>query len=140
MWKRQPTVRIGNEKVEVKPLTIEKGVRFCLLFLPYLPAHWPRIRATLEGPTRRRFNLFSRRPKLLALLLKDLRQEMGLSPAEVATAFSLLLNRPVEWIVQNAGAEDLLDAIPALDKANDFRGMFQSVTELLERWGMTANG
>lgn len=48
---------------------------------------------------------------------------MQFAPGDIVTAYSLLLDMPQEWVAVNATAKELIEALPVLDKANDFRGL-----------------
>jgi hypothetical protein len=50
-------------------------------------------------------------------------KELQFAPGDIVTAYSLLLDMPPEWIAVNGSAKELIEALPALDQVNDFRGL-----------------
>lgn len=112
---------MGGVELEIKPLSLENALRLTLLLGPYIgkiERYYPRLRqATGNGA-------------LLQALLKDLAKELQFAPGDIVTAYSLLLDMPPEWIAVNTTAKELIEALPLLDEANDFRGLFQAVSTL----------
>ena len=93
-------------------------MRLVLLLAPYiarLERHWGRLKGN---------------PRLLETVLKDLAKEMMFAPGDIVQAYALLLDRPPEWIAQEATAKELIEALPALDRANDFIGLWQAAQAL----------
>lgn len=120
------TIELGNETIEVKPLTLENSLKLVLLLSPYIAkieAKWPRLVAALEATN-------GTRPKLLELLLVEWRQDLMLMPGDLVQAFSLLVDRPMEWVATNARAEDLVRALPVLDSVNDFLSLWAACKAL----------
>jgi hypothetical protein len=107
--------------VEIKPLNLESALRLALLMAPHivrLERYWPHLKkARGDG-------------KLLEAILKDLGKELAFAPGDIATAYSLLLDMPPEWIAVNASAKELIEVLPVLDQVNDFRGLFEAVRAL----------
>lgn len=118
---RNTTIKIGGVEVEVKPLSLENALRLTLLLAPHvgrIERRLPQIKQAVGNG------------RLLEALLKDLAQEMAFAPGDVVTAYGLLLDVPPEWIAQEATAKELIEALPALDRVNDFKGLFQAIDNL----------
>lgn len=124
--RRKRYVTIGDQKIEVKPLTLENSLKLFLLIGPYL-AHledkWPLIAQALATTN-------GTRPKLLETLFTQLRNDLAFAPGAIVQAFALLIDRDIGWIAERATARDLLEAWPTLDRVNDFAGLFAAVKAL----------
>lgn len=123
---RKYTISLGNETIEVKPLTLENSIRLMLLLSPYIAkieAKWPRLVAALEATN-------GTRPKLLELLLVEWRQDLAFAPGDLITAFSLLVDRDIEFVATRASAADLVKAIPVLSQINNFSDLWTAVKAL----------
>lgn len=121
--KKSPTVKIGTQVLEVKPLSLESSLRLILLLSPHIAQvikYWPHIQTNLKsgqvGP--------------LELLLKDLAKELTFAPGDITQAFALCLDVEPEFIARNATAKDLIEALPTLDKANNFIDLFRACEAL----------
>ena len=129
IWKRarpSNTIRLGNEDIKVKPLTLENSLKLILLLSPYIAkieSKWPRLVAALETTN-------CTRPKLLELLLAELQQDLAFAPGVVVDAFALCLNTEMEFVARYASAEDLVKALPVLDSVNDFRSLWYICKQL----------
>jgi hypothetical protein len=125
--KSTTTIEIGGVELEVKPLSLENALRLALLLGPHLARvqrHLPKLKEAAGSG------------RLLEMMLKNLAGELYLAPGDIVTAYSLLLNMPPEWIAVNASAKELIEALPLLDSVNDFRSLFQTVSQL----GILDNG
>jgi hypothetical protein len=121
------TIEIGGVTIEVKPLSLENALRLAMLLGPHLARvqrHLPKLKEAAGSG------------RLLEMMLKNLAGELYLAPGDIVTAYSLLLNMPPEWIAINASAKELIEALPLLDSVNDFRPLFQIVSQL----GILDNG
>lgn len=101
-------------------MSLESGIRLMMLMAPYIlksQALWPQIQANLEGG----------QPTLASLLLRDLGAKMAYLPGDIVTAYSLLLDRPQEWIAVNGSAKELIEILPELDRVN---GGFKALWEV----------
>jgi len=119
-------ITIGGETIEVKPLTLENSLRLMLLLSPYIAkieAKWPRLIAALEAAN-------GNRPHLLEMLFVEWRQDLMLAPGDLITAFSLLIDKDIEFVATRATAKDLVMALPVLDSVNDFRNLWAACKEL----------
>lgn len=54
-----------------------------------------------------------------------LRHEIASMPGDISKVMALLLDKNVEWVARNVTAQEFLDALPILDKVNDFRQLWQ---------------
>lgn len=100
---------------------LENALRLTLLLAPHLgriERRLPQIKQAVGNG------------RLLEALLRDLAQELAFAPGDIVTAYSLLLDRPAEWIAQEATARELIESLAVLDEINDFRGLFQVVDSL----------
>lgn len=102
---KMPTVKVGAEIIEVRPMGLENTLRFLVLIAPYL--------------SRLRYGLGA-----------VLRERGVYAPGEITLAFALLIDRDVEWVARNATARDLVEAIPVLDEINNFGSLFQAAKAL----------
>lgn len=121
MGKRSYTTEIGGVRVEVKPLSLESSLRLFLLMAPHvgrIERYWPHLRKAAGNGA------------LLEALLKELAKELQFAPGDIVAAYSLLLDLPQEWIAVNATAKELIEALPALDSVNDFRGLWAACENL----------
>lgn len=138
IWKRakpsnitNPTVELGGEKIEVKPLTLENSLRLVLLLAPYVAQiehKWPRLTDALETTN-------GTRPKLLEVLLRELQQDLAFAPGDLIQAFALCLNMDFSEVATRATAKDLIEALPVLDSVNDFSSLWKTCKAL----GVTVN-
>lgn len=119
-------IEMGGEAIEIKPMGLESSIRLVLLMAPYIlkiEAFWPQIQENLE----------SGRPSMATLLFRELGHRADFLPGDIVTAYSLLLDRPVEWIAQNATVKDLDKALSAIDEAN---GGFKALWEVCCKLGI----
>lgn len=119
--KRLYTTKIGGVTLEIKPLSLENALRLALLLGPHLGRIERRLPQLKQAVGQGR---------ILEALLRDLAQELAFAPGDIVTAYSLLLDMPPEWIAVNGSAKELIEALPELDRVNDFRGLFQAVKAL----------
>jgi hypothetical protein len=132
MWKfikrlrRQPTVILGGERIAVSPLGLEKALELLLLLAPYLALlerHLPVIQAAL-------WNIDGKRPDLLSAVFRALAGEMQSAPGDLTRAVALLVDRDPEWVAVNALADEVVQALPVLDRVNDFGTLLQAMDDL----------
>lgn len=115
------TISIGRVTIEVKPISLESSFRLFLLMAPHVgrvERYWPHLRKAAGNGA------------LLEVLLKELAKELQFAPGDIVTAYSILLDLPPEWIAVNASAKELIEALPALDSVNDFRGLWAACESL----------
>lgn len=116
-------VVLGNEKIEVKSIGLENAIKFVLLIGPYL---------VLIDDFRPQFEqaLKTNDAGLISALLHSLVSEMQKTPGDIVKMVSLLIDKPVEWIALNVTAQEIMDALPVLDKANDFGALLVAAQNL----------
>ena len=109
---------MGDQWLEVKPLTLENSLRLVLLLAPYagrMIQHWDKVKGN---------------PRLLETVLRELKGELAFAPGDLITAFALCLSVEPEFIARNASGADLVNALPVLDRINDFRALWQACEAL----------
>ena len=122
MGQRQHTIKVGDEWIEVSPLSLEDTLTLVILLAPHIAkieAHWGELQAGLRYD----------RGELSALLMA-LRQEIAKTPGDIVATFAILTGQDVDWIARNASAADLVNALPVLGEINDFKMLWQSVKAL----------
>lgn len=122
MARRQPTIKVGDEWIEVEPLSLEATLTLVILLAPHIAkieTHWGELQSGLRND----------RGELSALLMA-LRREMASFPGDIVKAFALLIGRDYEFVARNASAADLINALPVLDEVNDFTLLWKSVKAL----------
>lgn len=124
---RIPKVKIGSQKVPVRPLTLENTLRLALLLGPHLAVieeRWPVLQRALKDRS-------GERPQLLRALFAALREELAEMPGDMLAAFGLLIDREISWMVENeVSATDLIEALPVLDEINDFSALWGAFRDL----------
>lgn len=125
--RRKPAVvTLGGERIVVSPLGLEKALELLLLLAPYLALverHLPEIQAALR-------NTDGRRPDLLSTVFRALASEMQSVPGDLTRAVALLVGREPEWIALHALANEIVQALPVLDRVNDFGKLLQAMDDL----------
>lgn len=115
MWpfkKRKPVVKIGGQRVEVPPLSLQDATALILLIAPYWPIldeHLPSLEQALINKDR----------PLLVGIFTILRDEMRNTPGDITKAVALLAGLDAEWVARNATAVEVVEALPVLDKTHD---------------------
>lgn len=115
-------IELGREQVEIKPLSLEAALSLIVLLAPHLAlleAHWSEFRRILETTD-------GRRPQLLSALFVALRGEMSRFPGDMVRAMAILLDKEPEWIATHLSPQDFIRLLPLLDKANDFKTLWES--------------
>lgn len=121
---KSPIIKVGNEWIEVKPLALESTLTLIILLSPHIAkieSHWPEFQAALSS---------DKRGAVLSALFMALRSEMAATPGDITRAFALLIGRDYEFVARNATASDLINAIPTLDRINDFGKLWTSIKGL----------
>ena len=122
MAPRQPTIKIGDDTVLVYPMSLEDALTLAILLSPHLArleAHWSELKNGLQND----------RSELSALLMA-LRAEMANTPGDIVKAFALLTGQDVAYIARRASATDLINALPTLDRVNDFKLLWKAIKAL----------
>lgn len=119
--KKLHTIKFSNEEIEIKPLSLENCIALLLLMSPHiaqLERHWPEINNALK-------NTSGDRPQILFHTFIILRHELSSLPGDISKVMALLLDKDIEWVAKNVRAQEFLEALPILDKVNDFRQLWQ---------------
>jgi hypothetical protein len=114
MWpfkKAKSYIKIGSERVEVVPLSLQNATALILLMAPYWPIldeHLPHLEHALINKDR----------PLLVGIFTVLREEMRKAPGDITRAVALLAGLDAEWVARNATATEVVEALPALDRVH----------------------
>lgn len=123
---KKPQVKIGQTHVELRPLELEQAISLALLMAPHLAV----IETRLPEIKRSLANTEGRRPQLLRVIFTAMRDELAEMPGDVFEAFAILLHKDRTWLAeQGVSAADLIEALPALDQANDFSSLWEVMRE-----------
>jgi len=115
MWpfkKRKSYVKIGGQRIEVAPLSLQDATALILLMAPYWPVlneHLPNLEHALINKDR----------PLLVGIFMTLRKEMQKAPGDITKAVALLAGLDVEWVARNGTATEVVEALPVLDRVHD---------------------
>jgi hypothetical protein len=115
MWPfRKPKnhIKIGGQRVEIAPLSLQNGTALILLMAPYWPIldeHLPNVEHALINKDR----------PLLVGIFMVLRDEMRETPGDITRAVALLSGLDARWVAQNATAAEVVEALPVLDRVHD---------------------
>lgn len=116
MFFTKNTIKLSNQKIKITPIRLEPFIELTLLIAPYIPLierEWPNFQAGLSLTN-------GKRPEVLSALFRALATEMKNAPGDIIKILSLLIDKPIEWTVQNVTAQDILAALPIIDKVNGF--------------------
>lgn len=111
---------MGGKRHKIEPLTLEHALELALLLAPrigHVQARWPEIRAafgTGDGDA-------------LTALFTGLRDELSATPGDMLRAMALLTGLDVNWIAGHVTAREFVEALPVLDRVNDFSGLWTSI-------------
>lgn len=114
MWpfKRRHVVKIGGQRVEVAPLSLQNVIELSLLFAPYLHL--------IEEDLPRLKQAYSTKGKsLLPEIALILHQKMKDNPGDISRAVALLIGVDSNWLVRSATAAEIVGCLPVLDRAHD---------------------
>ncbi len=126
MWpfrKRQTYIKIGGQRIEIMPLSLQDATAIILLMTPYWPIldeHLPNLEHALINKDR----------PLLTGIFMVLRDEMRKAPGDITKAVALLAGLDAEWVARNATAAEVVEALPVLDKVHDLGRL----------WGLLRSG
>jgi hypothetical protein len=121
------TVSIGGEDIELKPLGLESAIELLLILAPYIPLienAWPKFQDSLV-------NKNGKRPELLSAVFRNLAAEMQQAPGDMVKVMAILLDKPVEWIAQEATGQELLEALPTIDKVNELHKILPLLRQMV---------
>lgn len=106
----------------MSPLSLSDVVELVLLMSPYWPIleeHLPRLDRALIAKDR----------SLLSEVFFVLREKMSKAPGDIIKAVSLLAGVDPIWVAQKATAQEIVEALPVLDKVHDLRRLWRVVQE-----------
>jgi hypothetical protein len=115
MWpfrKRKTYIKLGGQRVEIAPLSLQNATGLILLLTPYWPIldeHLPNVEHALINKDR----------PLLVGIFMVLRDEMRKAPGDITKAVALLAGLDAEWVAKNATAAEVVEALPVLDRVHD---------------------
>jgi hypothetical protein len=115
MWpfrKSKAYIKIGGQRIEVAPLSLQDMVTLILLMTPYWPIldeHLPNLEHALINKDR----------PLLVGIFTVLRDEMRKAPGDITRAVALLAGLDAEWVARNATAAEVIEALPVLDRVHN---------------------
>lgn len=120
------SVKVGNKRLPVRPLTLENALRLVVLLGPHLARveeHWPAIVRAMQATD-------GSRPATLSAIFSGLRDEMAGMPGDMVRAMALLLDCDYAWLAGEMSAREFVDALPVLDEVNDLAALWHSAHEL----------
>jgi len=126
--RRKSYVVFGGKQFIVSPLDLEAAAKLLWLLMPYMPfleTHLPRLQAAFQG----------RESRVLSSLMFVLRDELRESPGDMIKVIALLSGTDPEWLARSATPQELIDALPVLDKVHNLGRLAQSVYQT----GLTFN-
>lgn len=121
MWpftSKKPTITLGGEKIEIYPIPLQTAVELILLMAPYWPIledYLPRIDAAMATKNK----------PLLSEIFFTLRGKMQETPGDITKAVALLAGVDPVWLAQNGTAQEIVSALPALDKIHNFSRLWK---------------
>jgi len=114
-----PTVTVGGEQVEIRPLDLETACEVLILISPYLVLledYLPDIQKALDAPDR---------PRLLQVSFVRLRREMKDFPGDTTRFLALLLDKDPSWIAKKVEPAEVLEALGTIDRVNSLTEMYR---------------
>lgn len=126
-WFTKNTIKLGNQRLKVSPIRLEPFIELTLLIAPYIPLverEWPNFQTGLNLTN-------GKRPEMLSALFRALATEMKNAPGDMVKIVSLLIDKPIEWTAQNVTAEDILKALPIIDKVNGLDKIFIAAKQMI---------
>lgn len=124
--KQKNTVTFGGQTYEVKPLSMENSLSLMLLLSPYialLEEKWPEFQAALQDTG-------GMRGGMLFAFFRTIREDMAMLPGDMTKAVALLVGCDSRELAQTATGEELVEALSALDRIHDLRGIYNAAKSL----------
>jgi len=115
MWpfrKPLPYIKIGGQRIEIAPLSLQDATALTLLMAPY----WPILNEHLPNLEHA---LINKDQPLLVGIFMVLREEMRKAPGDITKAIALLAGLDAKWVARNATAAEVVEALPVLDQVHD---------------------
>jgi hypothetical protein len=125
MWpfkKRKIYIDIGNERLEINPLTLPQTLELILLLSPY----WPLLEANIQDIEAA---IADNNKGFLSVIFFTLRDEMKKLPGDITKLIAILIGVEPEWLARNGTAEQIIKALPTLDKAHDLGRLWRIMRE-----------
>ncbi len=125
MWpfkQKKHYVKIGSKRFVINPLTLPQIVELILLLSPYWPvleASVPRIDAAIANKQK----------NALSEIFFVLRERMKDTPGDITKLVAILIGVEAEWLAKNGSAQDIVLALPTLDKAHDLGRLWRILRE-----------
>lgn len=128
--KRQISRLFSKNKVRIKgnifipePLSLEEVMFLIILLAPYIG-----LIETRAEEFNKILKMTSKdKPLLLSSFLTTFAEDI--KPQDFTRIFAILLRKPPEWF-RNVRAQELINALPALDRVNNFSSIIASVMYL----------
>lgn len=132
IWKkwRKPYIKVGGQRIKVRPLTLENALDLALRLAPYIARierRWPELARAFQTTGGQRL-------ELLVAVFTALRDELALAPGEMTRALALMLDCDAAWLAERITAREFLEALAVLDEVNDLVGIWGALRAL----GLTA--
>lgn len=116
-------ITIGEETFAPEPLSLEETMALVVLLAPYIGL----IENHLSEFNRIIQNTSGDRPQLLSSFLAAVVDDI--KPADFTRMFAILLRKEPEWF-RGVKAQELIEALPVLDRVNNFGGLIASIRGL----------
>lgn len=116
-------ITIGEETFTPEPLSLEETMALVILLAPYIGL----IENHLSEFNRIIQNTSGDRPQLLSSFLAAVVDDI--KPADFTRMFAILLRKEPEWF-RGVQAQELIEALPALDRVNNFGRLIASIRGL----------
>jgi hypothetical protein len=117
---RKHNVIIGGKKHSIRPMTAIEAVKLIVLLAPYAPVistMWQQNRKQLERQT-------------LTAVMRGLAQALKPFPDDFVAAFAMMVGLSPDEVAIRCTALELWSALPVLDRANDFKGLYRAAVKL----------
>jgi len=120
------SVTLGGQSYEPKPLSMESALELLLLLSPYIAlieGRWPEFQAALK-------NTGGLRGGLLFAFFRTVREDMFALPGDFTKAVALLTGADPVELAKAATAEELIIALPELDKIHNFSALYETAKSI----------
>ena len=116
-------IAIKGQIFTPRALNLEEAIELILILAPYvglIEQHFGEFERILKDTS-------GSRPKLLSSLLTAMVDEI--KPADFTKVFAILLHKEPAWF-EDVKAVELVNALPVLDRINNFGSLIHSVQKL----------
>lgn len=125
MWpfRRKPnTVILGGKRITITPLTLPQAIEITLLLAPYWPTLDEKIpqieRAMVKGDK-----------DILTHIFFAMREKMKDTPGDITKVVAILAGVDPQWLAANGTAQEVLVALPTLNKAHNLNRLWGIVRQ-----------